>query len=83
MKICPICGLTYSDSSFEFCLQDGASLIDEKNLDSQTPTISLNESNTIINDLKRKNIENENVNNWQTPPPPINYTPVQKIYCQV
>ena len=78
MKICPICGLTYSDNSFEFCLQDGTNLIDEKNLDSQTPTISLSESNNIINDLKRKNIETENVNNWQVPPPPVNEMPVKE-----
>jgi hypothetical protein len=78
MKYCPTCGLTYSDNSFEFCLQDGANLVDEPNSAALTPTISLSESNNIINDLKRKSIEAENVNNnaWQSPPPPINDEPV-------
>ena len=45
MRICPTCRTSYTDDTLRYCLQDGATLVEQ--LESETPTVALNEQETI------------------------------------
>ena len=48
MKICPQCRNKYTDETLNFCLQDGAELIGIGSESGSAPTVSLEESETIV-----------------------------------
>ena len=47
MKYCPKCQTTYEDETYEFCLEDGAVLVEYSEAQS-SPTVSLDEQQTQI-----------------------------------
>jgi hypothetical protein len=48
MKICPQCRNKYTDETLNFCLQDGAELIGIGSESGSAPTVSLEESETLV-----------------------------------
>jgi ketosteroid isomerase-like protein len=48
MKYCPNCQTTYTDDTLRFCLQDGAKLADVANSSTDMPTVSFDESATVV-----------------------------------
>lgn len=45
MRICPTCRTQYTDDSLRYCLQDGATLVEQP--ESETPTVAFNDPDTI------------------------------------
>ena len=54
MKVCPICQSRYTDDTLQFCLQDGANLINEASENSM-PTVAFTDEETVV---KAKQVEN-------------------------
>jgi hypothetical protein len=48
MKHCPTCQTTYTDDSLRFCLQDGTALADIDTMSTDMPTVSFDDSKTIV-----------------------------------
>ena len=58
MKQCPNCQFVYDDESLRFCLQDGANLVNISEKDSETPTVYLGETETVVR-------QNKITNGWE------------------
>ena len=52
MKQCPNCQSVYTDESLRFCLQDGTSLVNYPERNSETPTLVLGEIETVVRQNK-------------------------------
>jgi hypothetical protein len=69
MKICPKCQTKYTDSTLKFCLQDGTELLGESSGSGSHPTVSFEESETLVSGSKPEQISFDlnktNDRNWQ------------------
>ena len=45
MRVCPTCRTRYTDDTLRYCLQDGATLVEQ--LEAETPTVAFNEHETV------------------------------------
>lgn len=69
MKICPTCQTKYTDTTLKFCLQDGTELIGETSGSGSHPTVSFEESETLVSGSKPEQISfdlsDSGKDNWQ------------------
>ncbi len=68
MKICPKCQNKYTDTTLKFCLQDGTELIGGISESDSNPTVSFEDSETLVSDRSAEQITqvrgNSGEGNW-------------------
>ncbi len=62
MRYCPTCRTQYTDDTLRFCLQDGATLVEQ--LASDTPTVAFTESETVARSAGAKTQDSQ-VTSWR------------------
>ncbi|MEO8072868.1 MAG: hypothetical protein ABI686_06445 [Acidobacteriota bacterium] len=69
MKQCPNCQTTYTDDTLKFCLQDGTPLVSSANAQTEMPTVSFTDSETLVSprQVERLDIpvERSNSQDWE------------------
>jgi ketosteroid isomerase-like protein len=56
MKICPKCQNKYTDMTLQYCLQDGTPLIGNESDSDSNPTVSLEETETVVSNRQSEKI---------------------------
>ncbi len=65
MKVCPTCQSRYTDDRLQFCLQDGANLINDES-PGLMPTIAFNDEETVVKAKRVENLSADSQNSQQT-----------------
>ncbi|MEP7037386.1 MAG: hypothetical protein ABI891_03495 [Acidobacteriota bacterium] len=69
MKQCPNCQTRYTDDTLKFCLQDGTPLVSPANAQTEMPTVSFTDSETLVSprQVERLDIpvERSNSQDWE------------------
>ena len=69
MKQCPNCQTRYTDDTLKFCLQDGTPLISPANAQTEMPTVSFTDSETLVSPRQVERldvpVERANSRDWE------------------
>jgi hypothetical protein len=70
MKYCPNCQTTYTDDTLRFCLQDGTQLAEVSDANTDMPTVSFDDSETLVSrkppqQVVRINVPETQQQNWE------------------